>query len=87
VQPPFPAMGQRFGVALDCSANKLYLNYNGAWLTTGGGALGGDPASGNGWPILNPSNSVTLYNFQQSNNQTMRAETPAFLPAGYTAVT
>jgi len=87
VQPPFPVRGQVFGVALDCSANKLYLHYNGAWLTTGGGASGGDPSSGNGWAIVNPSNSVTLYSFCQSNNVVLQADTPKYLPAGYTEVT
>ena len=87
VQPPFPVRGQVFGVALDCSANKLYLHYNGAWLTTGGGASGGDPSSGNGWAIVNPSNSVTLYSFCQANNVVLQADTPKYLPSGYTDVT
>jgi len=88
VQPAIPPVdGMRLGVALDCLNNKMYIQADGVWLTTAGATEGGNPAGGLGWDILNPANIAVLYSFCQGNNQTMRAETPAFLPAGYTAVT
>ena len=91
VQPATPALGinveQVFGVSLDCSANKLYLSYNGSWLTTGGGASGGDPSGGNGWDISNPASEAILYSFSKAGNATLQAITPQYLPSGYTDVT
>jgi len=87
VSPPTPARGQAFGVALDCSADKFYLIYDGTWLTTGGGASGGAPADGNGWDILNPDNEVVLYSCCQSDNAILQADDPKYTPSGYTEVT
>lgn len=88
VQPPSPAAGQVFGVALDCSANKLYLNYNGTWLSVEGEeTTGGNPADGNGWDIANVNNEVILYSSCSTDNATFEADDPKYSPLGYTDVT
>jgi microcystin-dependent protein len=88
VQPTSPpADGMVFGVALDCLANKMYIQVDGAWMTTAGATAGGAPAGGLGWDIVDATNIAVLFSYCQADNQIMRAVNPSYTPAGYTPVT
>jgi hypothetical protein len=84
--------GDKWGVAVDWDAGKVYVHLNGTWATSGGG-LGGEPGVGAGYTIAGTSQNkriawgARVFLTAAGESITVAAVTPSFLPSGYTALT